>query len=149
VLLNTLASNGYAKIMEDSVVVTMSGHPASFLSGGEFAVPNTVGNNGVLVGTTTFRGFGTSIIATPTVIDDDLLRLQIIPELSAVNSDNTVNGVPGVDVRRVQTVVELREGQTIVLGGLFSRRQQSEVTRIPLLGEIPFVGAHLFNTKQA
>ncbi len=149
VLLDALASNGSAKILEDSVVVTMSGNPASFLSGGEFAVPNTVGNNGVLVGTTTFRGFGTSIIATPTVIDDDLLRLQIIPELSAINSANSVGGVPGVDVRRVQTVVELREGQTIVLGGLFSRRQQSEVTRIPLLGEIPVLGAHVFNRKQA
>ncbi len=149
VLLDALASNGSAKILEDSVVVTMSGNSASFLSGGEFAVPNTVGNNGVLVGTTTFRGFGTSIIATPTVIDDDLIRLQIIPELSAINSANSVGGVPGVDVRRVQTVVELREGQTIVLGGLFSRRQQAEVSRIPLLGEIPFFGTHIFNTKQA
>ncbi|MGE4003259.1 MAG: pilus assembly protein N-terminal domain-containing protein, partial [Planctomycetaceae bacterium] len=61
VLLDALASNGSAKVLEDSVVVTMSGNPASFLSGGEFAVPNTVGNNGVLVGTTTFRGFGSSI----------------------------------------------------------------------------------------
>lgn len=149
VLLDALASNGSAKILEDSVVVTMSGNPASFLSGGEFAVPNTVGTGGVLVGTTTFRGFGTSIIATPTVIDDDLIRLQIIPELSAINSGNSVGGVPGVDVRRVQTVVELREGQTIVLGGLFSRQQQAETTRIPLLGEIPIVGTYLFNTKQA
>ncbi|MCA9077010.1 MAG: pilus assembly protein N-terminal domain-containing protein [Planctomycetaceae bacterium] len=149
VVLDALASNGYAKILEDSVVVTMSGNPASFLSGGEFAVPNTVGTGGVLVGTTTFRGFGTSIIATPTVIDDDLIRLQIIPELSAINGGNAVGGVPGVDVRRVQTVVELREGQTIVLGGLFSRQQQAEVSRIPLLGEIPVVGSFLFNTKRA
>ncbi|MGE4003420.1 MAG: type II and III secretion system protein, partial [Planctomycetaceae bacterium] len=93
--------------------------------------------------------FGSSIIATPTVVDDDLIRLQIIPELSAINNANSVGGVPGVDVRRVQTVVELREGQTIVLGGLFSRRQQTEVTRIPLLGEIPVIGTYLFNTKQA
>ena len=149
VLLDALASNGTAKILEDAVVITMSGNPASFLSGGEFAVPNTVGNNGVLVGTTTFRGFGTSIITTPTIIDDDLIRLQIVPELSAINSGNAVGGVPGVDVRRVQTLVELREGQTIVLGGLFSRRQQAEVTRVPLLGEIPIVGSYLFNSKQA
>ena len=149
VLLDALASNGTAKILEDAVVITMSGNPASFLSGGEFAVPNTVGNNGILVGTTTFRGFGTSIITTPTIVDDDLIRLQIVPELSAINSGNAVGGVPGVDVRRVQTLVELREGQTIVLGGLFSRRQQAEVTRVPLLGEIPIVGSYLFNSKQA
>lgn len=149
VLVDALASNGSARILEDANLVVLSGEPAAFLAGGEFAVPSTVGLNGVGVGTTTFRGFGTSIIATPTVVDNDLVRLQITPEVSAINSGNTVQGIPGVDVRRVQTRVELREGQTIVLGGLFSRREQAEVTRIPFLGEIPVIGAYLFNAKQA
>ncbi|MFG0336026.1 MAG: pilus assembly protein N-terminal domain-containing protein, partial [Maioricimonas sp. JB049] len=149
VLVDALASNGSARILEDANLVVLSGEPAAFLAGGEFAVPSTVGLNGVGVGTTTFRGFGTSIIATPTVVDNDLVRMQITPEVSAINSGNSVQGIPGVDVRRVQTRVELREGQTIVLGGLFSRREQAEVTRIPFLGEIPVIGAYLFNAKQA
>ncbi len=148
-LINALHSNGTIKILEDATLVTLSGEPAAFLSGGEFAVPSTVGLQGVGVATTTFRGFGTSIIATPTVIDHDLIRLQIVPELSQINPNNSVGGVFGVDVKRVQTRVELREGQTIVLGGLFERQQNVEQTRIPLLGEIPILGSALFHSRRA
>jgi pilus assembly protein CpaC len=149
IALEALASNGTAKILSDSSIVVLSGEPASFLAGGEFAVPSTVGLNGVGVATTTFRGFGTSLIATPTVVDHDLIRMTIIPELSEVDATNAVGGIPGVNVKRVQTRVELREGQTIVLGGMFERQQSAEVTRIPWLGEIPIVGTYLFNRKRA
>jgi pilus assembly protein CpaC len=82
------------------------------------------------------------------LLDNDLIRLQIVPELSEPSGGN-VGGIPSLNVRRVQTRVELREGQSIALGGVFSRRESSEVTRIPFLGEVPVVGAFLFNTKQA
>jgi len=149
IALEAMASNGSAKILSDATMVTLSGEPAAFLAGGEFAVPSTVGLNGVGVATTTFRGFGTSLIATPTVVNDDLIRLTVIPELSELNGDNAVGGIPGVNVKRVQARVELREGQTIALGGLFERQQRAEVTRIPWLGEIPVVGTYLFNRKTA
>lgn len=149
VMIDALASNGSARVVEDARLVTLSGQSAAFLSGGEFAVPTVVGIGGAQGQQTSFRGFGTSIITTPTVIDDDLIRLTIVPELSSVNSGNSVGGIPGLNVRRVQTQVELREGQTIVLGGVFSRREAAEVTRIPFLGEIPHIGNYLFNAKQA
>lgn len=148
-LIDALASNGVAKILDDARVVTLSGQPAAFLSGGEFAVPTIVGIGGAQGQTTSFRGYGTSIICTPTILDNDLIRLQIVPELSEINSGNSVGGIPGVNVRRVQTRVELREGQSIALGGVFSRRERAETTRIPFLGEVPVVGAWLFNAKQA
>lgn len=149
ILIDALASNGVAKILDDARLVTLSGQPAAFLSGGEFAVPTIVGIGGASGQTTSFRGFGTSIICTPTILDNDLIRLQIVPELSQISSGNAVGGIPGLNVRRVQTRVELREGQSIALGGLFSRRENAEVTRIPFLGEIPVVGTWLFNTKRA
>lgn len=149
VLLDALAQNGSSRIITDTNLVTLSGRPAAFLSGGEFAVPTTVGVNGVGAATTTFRGFGTSVIVVPTVIDADLFRLQIVPEISKINSSNAVGGIPGLNVSRVQTQVELREGQTIVLGGLFGRTESASNTRIPLLGEIPIVGEYLFHTKRA
>ena len=145
-LIRALASNGTVRILEDVGVVTLAGQPAAFLSGGEFAVPTTVGLNGVGVGTTTFRGFGTSVIVTPTVVDNDLIRLQIIPELSQT-SGQSVGGIPSLNVKRYQGFVELREGQTIVLGGLFERQTQTEQTRVPLLGEIPIFGTLLFHSK--
>jgi pilus assembly protein CpaC len=149
IAIDALASNGVVKILDDARLVTLSGQPAAFLSGGEFAVPTIVGIGGAQGQQTSFRGYGTSIICTPTLLDNDLIRLQIVPELSEINSSTSVGGIPGVNVRRVQTRVELREGQSIALGGVFSRRENAEVSRIPFLGEIPIVGAFLFNTKQA
>ena len=149
VLLDALAANGSSRVITDQYLVTLSGRPAAFLSGGEFAVPTTVGVGGAAGTTTTFRGFGTSVIVVPTVIDNDLFRLQIVPEISSINPDTSVGTIPGLNVSRVQTQVELREGQTIVLGGLFGRSEGASNTRIPLLGEIPFLGEFLFHTKKA
>jgi pilus assembly protein CpaC len=83
------------------------------------------------------------------VIDRDLIRMQIVPEFSQINQGNAVGGIPGVDSRRVQTTVELREGQTLVLAGLYARLTRTEVTRIPFLASIPWIGPVLFNAKRA
>lgn len=149
VLVNWLASNGTAKILSEPTIVTMSGHPASFLSGGEFPVPTIVGVGGAAGTSTTFRGFGTSVFVTPTLIDHDLIRMRITPEFSAINGANGGGGVQGLDTRRVTTTVQLREGQTMVLAGLLSNQTSTEVTRIPWFGELPVIGPTLFNAKQA
>jgi len=149
VLMNWLASNGTAKILAEPSVVVLSGHPVSFLSGGEFAVPTTVAVGGVGAATTTFRGFGTSLVVTPTVLDKDLIRMRIIPEYTELDNSNAVGGVPGLNSRRVQTTVELREGQTLAMAGLLGRQTKTEVSRIPFLGDLPFVGPKLFAAKRA
>ncbi len=129
--------------------IGLSGHSASFLAGGEFAVPTIVGVGGAQGTSTTFRGFGTSIVVTPIVLDKDLIRMRIVPEFSQINDSNAVGGIPGLDSRRASTTVELREGQTIVLAGLFGHDTSTGVTRIPWLGELPLVGAYLFSSKQS
>lgn len=149
VLINALAQNGTTKIMARPTLTVLSGHSASFLAGGEFAVPTIVGVGGAQGTSTTFRGFGTSIVVTPIVIDKDLIRMRIVPEYSQINDSNSVGGIPGLNSRRAQTTVELREGQTIVLAGLFGSDSSVGVTRIPWLGEIPLIGSYLFSSKQA
>lgn len=149
VLINALAQNGTTKIMARPTLTVLSGHSASFLAGGEFAVPTIVGVGGAQGTSTTFRGFGTSIVVTPIVIDKDLIRMRIVPEYSQVNDANSVQGIPGLNSRRAQTTVELREGQTIVLAGLFGSDSSVGVTRIPWLGEIPLVGSYLFSSKSS
>ncbi|QDT38946.1 type II and III secretion system protein family protein [Stratiformator vulcanicus] len=149
VLVNWLATNGTVKLLSEPTLTVLSGHPASFLSGGEFAVPTIVGVDGAAAQQTTFRGFGTSIIVTPTVIDKDLIRMRVVPEYSEINANQSVGGVPGLDSRRVQTTVELREGQTLALAGLIGRRSDTEVTRIPFLGELPIIGSTIFSAKRA
>lgn len=148
-LVDALAANGTTRILAEPNVVVLSGHPASFISGGEFAVPTIVGIGGAQGQQTSFRGFGVSLNVTPTVLDKDFIRMTISPEFSQINRQNAVNGIFGTNTRRVQTTVQLREGQTIALAGLLSHQSEAEVDRIPFLGEIPLIGPLVFNSKRA
>lgn len=147
VFLDWLCSNGTAKILAEPTAVVLSGRFVRFLSGGEFAVPTVVGVGGAQGTTTSFRGFGTSIIATPTIIDRDNIRISVIAEYSNLTANQTVQGIPGLITRRIQTVVEMREGQTMAMAGLLSNRTTVQVQRIPVLGDIPHVGPLLFSSK--
>lgn len=149
IFLQWLAANGTAKILTEPNVTVISGREARFLAGGEFAVPTIVGIGGAQGQTTSFRGFGTSLLVTPSIIDRDLIRIRTIAEYSDLNQANAVGGIPGTDARRVETTVEMREGQTLALAGLLSHRTVTTVTRIPFLGDIPKVGPLLFSTKQS
>lgn len=149
VLINALHSNGTARILTEPNLTVLSGHDATVLSGGEFAVPTIVGINGVGGQQTVFRGFGVSMLVTPTIIDKDLVRMRIRPEYSELSGQTSGGGIPGLNTRRVDTTVELREGQTIVLAGLLSYRAKTEVAGIPFLGGLPLVGSLLFQAKRA
>lgn len=147
IFIRWLQSNGTIKLLAEPQIVCISGTGASILAGGEFAVPTLSGLGGGQ--TTSFRGFGTSLVVTPTVMDRDLIRLQVVPEFSELNAANTVSGIPGTNVKRVQTTVELREGQTLAIGGLISRQTSAETSRIPLFGDIPYIGPRVFQSKNA
>jgi len=138
--IRAVTSNGYGKILAEPTLVTISGKPARFLAGGEFAVPTTVGVQGVGAATTTFRGFGTELEFTPTVMDKDLVRLQVSPSFSSLNADAAVNGIPGLDRRVVDTTVDLREGQWLAIAGLIQDQQGGNRAKLPYLGRLPLVG---------
>jgi pilus assembly protein CpaC len=146
--IHALMSNGTATILSEPVLTVVSGRSASFLSGGEFAVPTIVGVEGVGAQQTTFHGFGTSLVVTPVVLDRNLIRMKISPEFSQLDSANTVNGIPGVDTRRAETTVQLREGQTIVLAGLISRQTNTQTAKVGFWGDAPVVGP-LFSGKRS
>ncbi len=146
VMINALASNGTGKILAEPNLVVLSGQTATFLAGGEFAVPTTVGVGGAQAATTSFKGFGTMVTFTPTVIDNDRIRLAVAPTFSTLNRTNSVGGIFGTDTRTVQTVVEMREGQVLAIAGLLQEQQRGDVARVPLLGDIPLVNS-LFQNK--
>lgn len=145
--LDWLCSNGTAKILAEPAATVLSGRNVQFLSGGEFAVPTVVGVGGAQSTTTNFRGFGTSLLATPTVVDRDNIRISVIAEYSNLVSQNSVGGIPGMRTRRISTVVEMREGQTMALAGLLSSRTTVQVQRFPVLGDVPWVGPLFFTSK--
>jgi pilus assembly protein CpaC len=116
--LHYLEEHGVVRLLSEPTLVTLSGRPATFIAGGEFAVPTAVGVNGVGAVTTDFRAYGAIITFLPTVLDKDLIRLEVAPEFSQIDRQNTVNGTPGLRTRAVTTTVEMREGQTLAIAGL-------------------------------
>lgn len=137
IVLRALMTNGSAKILAEPNLVTLSGQPATFLSGGEFAVPTVVGVGGAQAATTTFKGFGTAIAFTPTVLDKDRVRLVVAPSFSTLNRDNAVDGIFGLDTRSITTTVDLREGQVLAIGGLLQEQQNGQIRKLPFIGDIP------------
>jgi pilus assembly protein CpaC len=113
-----LQERGVIRLLSEPTLVTLSGRPATFIAGGEFAVPTIVGSVGLNAVTTDFRAFGAIISFLPTVVDKDRVRLQVAPEFSQINSDLSVGGTPGLNVRAATTTVEMREGQTLAIAGL-------------------------------
>jgi pilus assembly protein CpaC len=139
ILLNALESNGSAKILAEPNLVVLSGQPASFISGGEFAVPTVVGVGGAQAATTHFKGYGTQLRFLPTVLDKDRIRLNVMPTFSTLNSGTSVNGIFGLDTRSVATTVDLREGQVLAIAGLLQEQQRGDLSQVPVLGRIPLV----------
>ena len=132
--LNVLSQHGVIKLLSEPTLVTLSGNPATFIAGGEFAVPTIVGSAGLNAVTTDFRAFGAIISFLPTVVDKDRIRLQVAPEFSQINSGLTVNGTPGLKVRAATTTVEMREGQTLAIAGLLEDNMNANTA-----GDIPFL----------
>jgi pilus assembly protein CpaC len=148
VMVNWLSGNSTARVLARPTLTVLSGHTASFLSGGEFPVPTIVGVGGAQGTSTSFRGFGVSLLVRPVVVDRDWIQMEITPEYSQITS-LSASGIPNLETKRAQTTVRLREGQTIVLAGLYGSIMASEVDRIPFLGELPFIGPTLFNAKKS
>lgn len=140
--LDLLKSDGLARVLAEPTLVALSGQSASFLAGGELPIPEPQG-----LGTTTivFKSFGIGLTVTPTVLSPDRIALKVAPEASELDYTNAVvlNGVsvPAITTRRADTTVELGDGETFVIGGLVSQQVMSKVNKIPLLGDIPILGA--------
>lgn len=140
--LSALREESLLKILAEPEVVATNGRPSTLLSGGEFPilVPQSLGTVSVQ-----WREFGVRLEAVPTVLGGGSLRLELQPEVSERDFTNavTLSGttVPGLTVRRVNTQVEMKFGQTLMLAGLISSRQTSTTHKIPFFGELPYIGA--------
>jgi pilus assembly protein CpaC len=140
--IKALREEALLKILAEPEVVATNGRPATLLSGGEFPilVPQSLGTNTIM-----WREFGVRMEATPIVLGGGALRLELQPEVSDRDFSVAVTTggirVPGLTVRRVNTQVEMKFGQTLMLAGLISNRQAATTTKVPFLGELPYVGA--------
>ncbi|MDB5600496.1 MAG: type and secretion system protein [Xanthobacteraceae bacterium] len=148
VIVNALEQKGLARSLAEPNLVALSGDTASFLAGGEFPVPVPGMNGSVAI---EYKRYGVGLAFTPTVLKDGLINLKIDPEVSQLDTSNPVTvagiSVPPLIVRRASTTVELRDGQSFVIGGLLQNVGTSAQSQIPWLGDVPVLGT-LFRSTQ-
>ncbi len=151
--LRFLESEGLARILAEPRLVTMSGQEASFLAGGEIPIPVAQDDS-----TTTieFREFGVGLIFTPVVLSDGLINLHVNPSVTKLSTSTaiqvsssgsgTIFNIPGLETRKLETTVQLRDGQTLALAGLLQEDLREIVNKIPGLGNLPIIGALFSST---
>ncbi len=145
-----LEQKSVLQILAQPNLLALDGQKASFLAGGEFPFPVVQGGANVGAVTIQFRPFGVRLDFTGHVTSDNIIRLQVAPEVSTLDFSNavTISGftVPAISTRRAETEVELRDGQSFGIAGLLDQRAQAQLSKVPGIGDIPILG-QLFRSK--
>ncbi len=144
--LRFLESNGLARTLAEPRLVTTSGQEASFLAGGEFPIPVPQSLDRITI---EFKEFGVALRFIPVVLDDGRISLRVAPSVSEIVSTSVVPAgiqganfiVPNLSTRRLETTVEMYDGQTLALAGLLQDNLRENIEKIPGLGDIPILGA--------
>lgn len=136
--LEALRSYNMAKLLAEPTLVTVSGRPAQFLVGGEFPilVPGGLGTVSV-----EYKQFGTQLDFVPIVLGNGNIRLEVRPSVTERDDGSGVNGVPAIRTRYVDTAAEMKAGQTLALAGLVQRQVESSNRGVPLVADLPWIGA--------
>jgi pilus assembly protein CpaC len=146
VLIDALKEEGLLKVLAEPTLITLSGKTANFLAGGEFPipVPQSVAAGGTTI-TIEYKPFGVALNFTPTVLSNKKINMVVAPEVSDLDFSNalTASGfvVPSITTRRVSTVIELADGQSFAIAGLLKDDVREIVSKFPLLGDVPILGA--------
>ena len=141
-------SKGLIRTLAEPNLVALSGDTASFLAGGEVPIPVDAGDDKISV---EFKEFGVGLAFTPTVVDDDLINLELNAEVSSpAQSGTTIStdtgSIPSFTTRRAETTVELRDGQSMAIAGLLQDFFVDNISQVPWLGDLPVIGPLFRNT---
>jgi pilus assembly protein CpaC len=144
--LQALETKGVVQILAEPNVLTLNGKQGSLLAGGQYPYPVIQGTSGGAAAAVTiqFKEFGIRMNFIPTITPRGTIHLQVAPEVSSLDVANgvTIAGftVPGLDIRRVRTEVELQDGQSFAIGGLLDNRETQTLSKIPFIGDVPILG---------
>jgi len=148
--IRALQTQGALRALAEPNLIAMDGQQASFLAGGEFPIPMVQGAGDRPQVSVVFKEYGIRLNFKPTIIDEDHIRLELEPEVSTIDFANGVKFegflIPALRTRRAKTSVELRDGQSFALAGLLDNNEIKSLSKVPVLGDIPVLGA-LFKSK--
>jgi pilus assembly protein CpaC len=141
-----LEQHSLGRILAEPHLLANSGEKAKFLSGGEIPIVIAQALNSTIV----FKQFGTSVEFIPTVIGRNDIELLVKPEVSEPDYAHGVQlfgfTVPAFVTRRAETMVRLKDRQTLIIAGLILHEKLATVQKVPYLGDIPYAGALFRNT---
>ncbi len=144
VAISALRRLRYAKLLAEPTLTALNGQTASFQAGGSFPVPVVTGFTAAGLQGVQFVPFGVQVQFTPIITDRDRIRLQVRAEVSATDANSGTNiggsNINGLQTRNFQSVVELREGQTLGVAGLIQNTSRAESARVPFIGDLPIIG---------
>jgi pilus assembly protein CpaC len=148
--IKALEQKNLLQVLAEPNVMAINGTEASFLAGGEFPFPVVQAGTGNTAVTIQFKEFGVRLNFVPHIMPDGVIRLKVSPEVSALDFSNalTISGftVPALSSRKATTEVELRDGQSFAIAGLIDNRLTEIASKIPVLGDVPILGA-LFRSR--
>jgi pilus assembly protein CpaC len=149
-IIRDMQTRGLLQVLAEPNLVATSGKEASFLAGGEFPVPIAQGTGGGVTVSVQFKEFGIRLSFIPLMTPHHTIRLHVKPEVSALDNAGGVQlsgfRIPALSTRRVETDIELEEGQSFVIGGLMDDRVIENLSQVPGLAHIPVLGA-LFKSR--
>jgi pilus assembly protein CpaC len=151
--IQALQTNGVLQVLAEPNLLTANGKQGSFLAGGQYPYPVVQGVTGGGTGAVTiqFKEYGVRLNFIPTITPRGTIRLQVAPEVSSLDFIDgvTISGftVPALTTRKVNTEVELSEGQSFVIGGLLDNRETKNLSKMPYIGDVPILGK-LFQSMQ-
>jgi len=148
-VIHALAERNLLRTLAKPNLVTQSGKEAKFISGGEFPYPVAISSTAIGV---EFKEFGIGIVFTPVVLDGETINLRMLPivsELDFANSVRSTNGIliPSIRKNQAFTTINLKDGESFAIAGLISNRVRQLVDKIPLVGDIPVLGALFRSTS--
>jgi len=142
-LYRMMQNKDITEILAQPRLVMKNGRSGGFLAGGEFPVVTSTSDRFEVE----YKPFGVRLDFVPTLTWSDRIDLRVFPEVSDIDQSVAVNGVPGLKVRRTVNRVEMKDGESLVIGGLLDRRILKDLTKFPLLGDIPILGALFRSTR--
>lgn len=146
--IDALEEEGLVTVLAEPNLTALSGESATFLAGGEFPIPVPQDDGAIGI---EYRDFGVSLAFTPNVVGNNRINLRVTPEVSQLSSASAINVngifIQSLTTRRADTTVELASGQSFVLGGLLSNDTDNNISKTPLLGDLPIIGALFRSTS--
>ena len=150
-LLRIMEDKGALKTLSEPNLVVANGDEGSFLVGGEFPVVIASAAGSGAAASVDYKEFGISLKFKPVIVPNGDIYMKISQEVSELDFANgvAISGfqMPGLKTRKAESGLQLADGQTFVLAGLIDSKITKKVTKIPILGDIPFIGALFRNSR--